>query len=119
MALTGITTEFYPFRNQPGGREKAKMLAVVTFSFAANYTAGGETFTPEMFGLDTLDVAAFEELWLTDTTYSHLKYDRTNGQVLAYNADTAADTEGEASGDISARVYRALLFGDVVTESSL
>ena len=90
----------------PSGR---CVIADVTFDSA--YPAGGEPYTPAMFGLDKIDFIACENAFGSSTTAYNVRADHANAKLLLYGSNTAASAHVETGvTNQAATVVRVMAF---------
>lgn len=115
MALATVTTDFIPNLNQLTGSNQDKVEVVFSFAGDASHLAAGDALALQQIGLSTLDHIVFEDLYLTDTTFHHLTYDRSTNTFITYLCDVSGASGDEwtavADGDLSANTYRGRAVG--------
>lgn len=92
----------------PTGRQ---VLADVTFD--SSYPAGGEPYTPAMFGLRTIDFMLVSGVALASSTTANACYaDHTNSKLMLFSSNGAAPAAllETSTANQSATVVRVLAF---------
>ena len=91
----------------PAGR-----CVVADVTFDSTYPAGGEPFTPAMFGLDRIDFIACEPAFGSATTAYVCRADHANSKLQLYNSNGAAPAAllETATANQSATVVRVMAY---------
>jgi hypothetical protein len=86
------------------------VVADVTFDSA--YPAGGEPYTPAMFGLNSIDFIACEAALGSSTTAYVARADHANAKLMLFNSNGAAPAAllETATANQSATVVRVMAF---------
>lgn len=91
----------------PAGR-----CVIANVTFDSTYPAGGEPYTPAMFGLTSIDFIACEPAFGSATTAYVCRADHANSKLQLYNSNGAAPAAllETATVDQSLTVARVMVF---------
>ena len=94
------------------GLTPAGQAVIADVTFDSVYPAGGEAYTPAMFGLSRVDFIACEAAKGSATTAYVARADHANSKLLLYNSNGVAPAAllETATADQSATVVRVMAF---------